>query len=452
MPDKAIATSGPVNELVISYLSLEELRPYRGNPRTHSAKQIGQISRSIQTFGFVNPVLLDRDLGIIAGHGRVEAARKLGMRTVPTVRLDHMTESQKRAYIIADNKLAENAGWDEELLKLEFQYLSDLDIEFDLSVTGFEIPEIDFLLHGDLQEDNGKEPETLDIKLPEQPVARPGDLWQLGPHRLYCGDATKPESFRALMGQDRAAMVFIDPPYNVPIDGHVCGLGAVQHEAFKMASGEMSEAEFTRFLGTVFGNLAGVSRDGAIHFVCMDWRHIGEVNAAGKEVYTELKNLCVWNKNNGGMGSLYRSKHELVFVFKQGRGQHINNVQLGQHGRYRTNVWDYAGVNTFKEERMEELAMHPTVKPVALVADAILDCSNPKDIILDCFGGSGTTLLAAAKTGRTGYLMELDSKYVDVALLRCRESLGLEPVLQETGLSFTEVRKSRLISQEDTHG
>ncbi|MEQ1611449.1 MAG: site-specific DNA-methyltransferase [Hyphomicrobiaceae bacterium] len=236
-------------------------------------------------------------------------------------------------------------------------------------------------------------------------------------------------------------MVFTDPPYNVRIDGHVSGLGKTQHREFAMASGEMSVSEFTAFLKSVFSNLVEASTDGAIHFVAMDWRHMTEVPEAGRTTYTELKNLCVWSKTNGGMGSLYRSQHELFFVFKSGTAPHINNVELGKHGRYRTNVWTYAGANTFSATRDDDLAMHPTVKPVVLVSDAILDCSRRKGVVLDAFAGSGTTLVAAHKAGRLGYGIELDPLYCDVILRRLAKVTGLEPKNLVTGRSFTETEQ-----------
>jgi DNA modification methylase len=266
---------------------------------------------------------------------------------------------------------------------------------------------------------------------------------------VLCGDATRAEAFAALLGEERAQMVFTDPPYNVPIDGHVCGLGRVKHREFAMAVGEMSPAEFIAFLETVLDNLVAHSGDGAIHFICMDWRHIGELLAAADLSYRELKNVCVWNKTNGGMGSLYRSKHELIFVFKSGGAPHINNVALGKHGRYRTNVWDYAGVNSLKAGRLDELALHPTVKPVALVADAILDCSNRGGLVLDCFLGSGTTLIAAEKTGRRAAGMELDPTYVDTALRRWEAFTGGKAIHAESGRSFTAEADAR---REAIHG
>jgi DNA modification methylase len=437
-----------VHDLQVELRGINTLRPRRGNPRTHSKKQLRQIADSIRQFGFTNPVLLDDAGGTIAGHGRIEAAKLLGMTEVPTIRLKDMTEAEIRAYVIADNRLAENAGWDRELLALELQYLCELDLDFEVTITGFAMPEID-VLFGELQaaasDHNEHDPanEVPEVDDSGPAVTRPGDLWLVGRHRLICGDATDPAIYAGLLRDERAQMVFTDPPYNVPIDGHVCGLGSVKHREFAMATGEMSKAEFTCFLKTIFGNLAAHTADGAIHYICMDWRHIGEVLAGAEGAFAELKNLCVWAKTNGGMGALYRSQHELVFVFKSGKGPHINNVELGKHGRYRTNVWTYAGVNSFGRSRDEDLAMHPTVKPAALVADAILDCSRRKGIVLDVFAGSGTTLVAAERTGRRGYGIELDPHYCDVIVQRMAKVAGLEAVHAETGKSFAEVEADR---------
>jgi DNA modification methylase len=436
------ATSKIKTPLSIIYQDIAALNPRKSNPRTHSKKQIEQIARAIKQFGFTNPVLIDDDNGIIAGHGRVAAAKLVGLNQVPTVRLSAMSEAEIRAYVIADNKLAENAGWDRNLLGLEFQYLSSLDIDFDVSLTGFELPEIDLLI-GELDIANCNEPTDTDIPLPSGPaVTRLGDIWQIGRHRLICGDSTERETYQRLLGEARAQLVFTDPPYNVPIAGHVGGLGSVQHREFAMASGEMSQSEFTAFLASVFAHLAEFSVDGSIHFQCMDWRHVDEILQAGRNAYHELKNICVWAKNNGGMGSLYRSQHELVFVFKSGTSPHINNVELGKHGRYRTNIWNYAGVNSFGNDR-SDLALHPTVKPVALVADAIRDCSHRKGIVLDAFAGSGTTLIAAERTGRRGYGIEIDPLYCDIIIRRLRTVCRLEAVLESTGTSFQEVQAER---------
>jgi DNA modification methylase len=387
-------------------------------------------------------VLIDADGNIVAGHGRVEAARLLGYASVPTIRLDHLTEGQLRAYVIADNRLAELAGWDREILAIELQALIELDLDFDVEITGFQTAEIDLLIEG--QEASGA-PDPAD-QLPDigesaPTVSRPGDLWVLGDHRLLCADALMSESLETLMGGATARMVFTDPPYNVAIDGHVCGLGRIKHREFAMASGEMTETEFTIFLETVLRNMARHCVDGAILDVCMDWRHLFELLSAGRRTELSLMNLCVWNKTNGGMGSFYRSKHELVCVFKKGSASHLNNIDLGRYGRYRTNVWDYAGINTFKNGRIEELAIHPTVKPVALVADAIKDCTRRGDIVLDGFVGSGTTLMAAEKTGRIGYGIELDPGYVDVAVRRWQRLTGEKAIHIETAATFDEVAR-----------
>ena len=417
-------------------LPVNTLRPHERNPRTHTKKQIRQIADSIRRFGFTNPVLVDESNSIIAGHGRVEAAKSLGLAAVPALRLEHMTEAEKRAYVIADNRLAELAGWDNELLALELGAMLDLDPDLDRALTGFDPAEIEALLNSLDQEAAGEAPVEIDEKAPL--VSEVGSLWQLGNHRLICGDATDAEVYRRLLEGEKAQMVFTDPPYNVPVNGHICGLGKVQHDEFVMASGEMSEAEFTAFLTKVTRNLASFSAEGSIHFICMDWRHMGELLAAGRDAYAELKNLIVWNKDNGGMGAFYRSKHELVFAFKKGSVPHINNFGLGQHGRYRTNVWDYAGINSMRAGREEELAMHPTVKPVAMVVDAIKDCSRRGGIVLDAFSGSGTTLMAAEQTGRLGRAIELDPRYVDVAVRRWQKATGEKALSLPSGFTFDE--------------
>jgi DNA modification methylase len=424
--------------LQIEQRRISELQPNKRNARLHSKKQVHQIAASIREFGFNNPVLIDSDGVILAGHGRVEAAKLVGLELVPVLRIDHLTDEQKRAYALADNKIALNAGWDLEMLALDLKELSVLDLKFDLEVTGFETAEIDLLIDG--TGTAAKSDRADDVPEPQSSaVSELGDLWLLGNHRLLCGNALDSASYAQVMDGDWATLVFTDAPYNVPIDGHVGGLGAVKHREFAMASGEMTPAQFEAFLSTVFVNMAGVSIDGAIHFLCMDWRHIVELMAAAKGPYSELKNLCVWNKNNGGMGSLYRSKHELVFVYKVGTAPHINTIELGKNGRYRTNVWDYAGVNTWRAGRDAELEMHPTVKPTALVIDAIKDCSRRGDTVLDPFSGSGTTIMAAQKCGRRARAIEIDPLYVDVAVRRWQAFTGEHATLASTGNTFSDV-------------
>ncbi len=420
------------------------LKPYPRNARTHSRKQISQIAASIERFGFTNPVLVSDDRAIIAGHGRVEAARLLGRKSVPTLTLSHLSATERRAYILADNKLALNAGWDKEILAIELQGL--VDLEFDTEHTGFSLAEVDLLLD-EAQESDPRgcdAPEDAVGPLTGTPVSRKSDLWLLGRHRLLCGDARIAVDFERLMDGQLADLVFTDPPYNVKIDGNVCRLGSVKHREFAFASGEMSSQQFTSFLTETLGNVGRVMRDGAIAFVCMDWRHMGELVAAGGAAFTELKNLVIWNKTNGGMGAFYRSKHELIFVFKRGTAEHTNSFGLGDTGRYRTNVWDYAGISSIKAGRSDELAMHPTVKPVAMIADAIRDCSKRGQIVLDAFGGSGSTLIAAEKTGRSARLIEYDPLYCDTIVKRWEFYTGKRAAFAATGQKFDDLADARL--------
>ncbi len=423
---------------------ISSLRPYARNARVHSKKQIKQIAASIERFGFTNPVLVSDSGDIIAGHGRVEAAKLLGLRKVPTLALSHLSEAERRAYVLADNKLALNAGWDKEMLAIELQGLIELD--FDVELTGFSLAEVDIVLDEarDSDPEGSDAPEDHVPELSGHPVSRMGDIWLLGRHRLQCGDARRTEDLALLMQNERADMVFTDPPYKVKKDGNVCGLGSVKHREFAMATGEMSEEQFISFLGQTLGNMGRVMRDGAIAFVCMDWRHMSELLLAGRAAFTELKNLVVWNKTNGRMGAFYRSKHELIFVFKQGSAEHTNSFGLGETGRYRTNVWDYAGINSIGAGRDSELAMHPTVKPVALIADAIRDCSRRGEIILDAFGGSGSTLIAAEKTGRIARLIEYDPIYCDTIVRRWEQLTGKRATLASDGKTFEDIADARL--------
>lgn len=424
--------------------SIAELQPSPRNARTHSKKQLHQIAGSIGEFGFVAPVLIDRHDVIVSGHGRVEAAKLRGMSTVPTIVLDHLNPDQLRALALAENRLAELAGWDKDLLQIEMSYL--LEINFDVELTGFGTPHIDMIMSADEAPSPKVDPADAVEPVGAQAVTRRGDVWLLGDHRILCGDARERADYATLMGGELAQMTFTDPPYNVRVNGHVGGLGKIKHRAFPMASGEMSKSEFTSFLASVFGEIAASSQDGALIYTCIDGPHLHEMLNAGYGVFDELKTVITWAKTNGGMGSLYRSQTELIPLWKKGKAPHINNIELGRHGRYRTTLWSYAGANGFCRGRMEDLAAHPTVKPCAMVMDAIKDASKPKGIILDPFGGSGTTLIAAAKTKRRGYLMELDPLYVDVAIARWKKLFKLEARHAATGLSFAEIAVQRGLS------
>jgi len=428
-----------MEKLTISYRPISEVAVNPRNARTHDKRQLKQIKDSIEAFGFTNPLLVDEAGVLIAGHGRLSAAKALGFETVPIIVLEHLTETQKRALMLADNKIALNASWDMDLLANELADLSSMDLEFDMELTGFEVADVDIII-GDAQVRGAEEIETAPVPNEGMPVVtRSGDLWLLGKHRIFCGDARIADDFAALVADSKAAMVFTDPPYNVPIAGHVSGKGKACHREFHEASGEMTRSDFTTFLDEVLTNTSQRCRDGAISFICMDWRHMGELLEAGQRAFDAYLNLCVWAKTNGGMRSLYRSQHELVFVFRKGKAQHRNNVQLGRFGRNRTNVWTYAGVNTFREGRMEELSAHPTAKPVAMVKDAILDVTKRGEVVLDPFLGGGATLMAAERSGRVAYGMDIDATYIDVALRRWRKETGQEPLRASDDRTFVSI-------------
>jgi DNA modification methylase len=428
--------------LNVQWVPIGTVIPNPRNARLHRKSQIKQIADSIRAFDWTMPILTDENYIILAGHGRYLAAKTLGLRDIPVIVKAELIESQKRAIALADNKIALNAGWDSSRLASELGELADLlpECNLDLGITGFDAPEIDNLMEAlvDSERDPADEvPEQADIS-----ISRRGDLWTLGRHRLYCGDSTSPIDVQTLMKRRRADMIFTDPPYNVRIRS-IQGRGKIKHREFAFASGEMSPEQFTSFLVKWTKLAVEFSNDGSVHFCCMDWRHMSEVLAAGKEVYSELKNLIVWVKSNAGQGSFYRSQHELIFVFKNGDAPHQNNIELGKHGRSRSNVWQYAGINSFRKDRLAELTVHPTVKPVALVTDAMRDCSRRGDIVYDPFMGSGTTILAAEKVGRRAYGVEIDPLYVDVAIRRWQEFTKRDAILKSTGQTFDEVATER---------
>lgn len=442
----------------IKTFKTEDLIEYARNPRKND-DVVDKMVSCIKEFGFKIPIVAKSDGSVVDGHLRLKAARKLGLIDVPVVIADDLTDAQIKAFRLVANQSANWAEWNDELLKLELEDLKNL--KFDLELTGFDLAEIESFLNKDRKiiEDELDDEELQNE--PVEPISKLGDLWILGNssvepvHRLLCGDSTKIEDVKTLMAGELADMVFCDPPYNLKIN-NIIGLGSAHHEEFQMASGEMTEAEFIDFLTVVFKNLVAVSKDGTIHYQCMDWKHIYEIMVAGRSAYSEFKQLCVWNKNNGGMGTFYRSKHELIFVFKNGTAKHTNNFDLGQYGRYRSNVWDYDCINNFSNcERVKKedgsevyganelLKIHPTVKPVQLVADAVLDCSTQGDLILDLFGGSGTTLIACEQTDRKCAIMEIDPKYVDTIIRRWQKHTGKQAILESLGKTFEEVASCR---------
>ena len=410
-----------MTDLSVTKININQIKPYKNNPKLHNKKQVSQIVNSIKEFGFVNPILIDEDGEIIAGHGRYMAAQAMNMTNVPAIVLSHLSDAQKRMYRIADNKLTELGKWSPELLQIEFKELSVMDVDLDLEITGFETEEIDRFVLGDFKKPNPKE-EEIPVMTETDKKCKNGDIWQLGRHFLACGDSLKADPYANLMGDKRANMVLTDPPFNDSV-ADIGSMGKIKHDEFVMASGEMSVTEFTNFLKTFMQHAKNYSVDGSLHYLFMDWRHILEISTAASSVYDEIKNICVWVKNNGGMGSLYRSQHELCFIYKNGKSPHTNNINLGAHGNYRTNVWQYAGANGSAEGR-ENLKLHPTVKPVIMLKDAILDVTKRGDIVLDCFLGSGSTLMACEQTGRTCYGIELEPKYCDVVIKRYEQLNG----------------------------
>jgi DNA modification methylase len=375
-------------------LSIQSIVPDPTNPRRHTREQIRAIARSIEAFGFNAPILVDSANRVVAGHGRLEAAKLLEIAEAPVIRLEHLSEQQAKAYMLADNKLTDRSSWDDRKVAIVLKELSDIAVDFEIEATGFEAPEIDLRIQSleppDESADSADEFETSE----GPPVSCLGDLWALGDHRLLCGNALDSHAYGALLAGEKAGAVFTDPPYNVRVKGHVSGKGARQHREFPMAAGELTEDAFCRFLVDAFGLMVSHSVDGGTFFACMDWRHVFEIVSAIRALGCAPLNLCVWVKTNGGMGSLYRSRHELVLVFGRRDATRVNNVQLGRHGRNRTNVWNYPGMNSFaRRGRTRGLDLHPTVKPIAMVSDAILDVTQRGDIVLDPFCGSGTTIL-----------------------------------------------------------
>ncbi len=436
------ANSPHLNATNFSVMVLSSLVPSPANPRKHPRKQVKAIAKSIQSFGFNAPILIDRDNTIIAGHGRYEAAKLLELSQVPVVQLEHLTPAQVTAFRIADNRLNERSDWDEVVLAKQLKELSELTLDFEITTTGFEIAEIDIRIQ------SLDEPDKTDLADERWPAAGPavtivGDIWYLGEHRLYCGDALDPSVVDALLGNERAAAIFADPPYNLKIDGMVSGNGQVTHREFEMAAGEMTPAEYGAFLSKSLSVMQARSIAGAVIFVCMDWRHIEDLIAAGRLNQLPLINLCVWAKTNAGLGAFYRSQHELIAVFKNGAAPYQNNVELGRFGRNRTNVWNYPGASSFPRKNAEALLhLHPTVKPVGMVADAILDCTKPNDVVFDPFVGSGTTILAAERTRRRAFGIELDPRYVDVAIQRWQSLTGRHASHAQGGL-YADLAKQR---------
>jgi DNA modification methylase len=400
---------------------------------------------SVLKSSLISPIIINGAGVIVDGHARVTVARRLEWTHIAAIQVEHLSDEDLRLYAIAANRMPADATVDLDALRRELEEIEIAVPRIDLTLSGYSVPEID-AMRGTFR---AAELNDLVDDIPDPPaagsaVSEVGDLWRLKDHLLLCGDSTDPSVIAMVMGGSSADQVVTDPPYNVVIDGHVSGMGKVRHREFAMASGEMTSAQFAAFLERTLSASAVHLRDGALAYIFMDHAHLGELLAAGNEVFTERKAICVWDKGAGGMGSLYRNAHELVTVFKKGTAKHINNVQLGKHGRNRTTIWRYPGIAQQGKGRAKALSLHPTVKPVALIADIILDASPRGGVILDPFGGSGSTLVAAEVTCRQARLVELDPLYVDTIIARLEALTGVQAVHAGTGLTFREMRGQRL--------
>lgn len=431
---------------VIEHVPVDKIKNPKRVLKNHSARQIDALSRSIQAFGFIGALVIDRNNIVRAGAALLAAAKKIGLSEVPVIRVEHLSEDELRAFQIAHNKLAERSKWNYQELSLELAELSKLSLAEDeapiVHLTGFEPAEVDEIVT-DLDADSFDSADDITFDPPGNPISRVGDIWLLGSHKLCCADNRDTSALNELMKNQKADLAILDPPYNCRV-ADVVGRGHTKHQEFAMASGEMTDEEFATFLKQTLGVAASVSRDGAAHYVFMDWRNIEKLNAVGRLIYGALLNVIVWVKTNAGQGSFYRSQYELISVFRVGKSQHLNNIQLGKYGRSRSNVWKFAGANSFRAGRMSDLRAHPTVKPIALVCDIIRDCTRRGDTVLDTFCGSGTTILACERLGRHAIGIEIEPRYVDVAIRRWQEYSAKDAIHAETGDTFDQMMQRRL--------
>lgn len=427
--------------IAIEYVAVGSLKPDPRPQRKHSQRQLASLIGAIERFDVVRPILVTDDNVVLDGNAVLEAAKRLGHDTIPVIRIDGYTPNELRALQMSLNRIGEHAQWDEAVLRADFiALLADPDIEFSLDFTGFDQVFVDRVT---LADDVGTPQDDVPEPDGGAPVTRLGDVWICGHHRIVCGDSRDGAVYVLLLAGGRVRLILTDPPYNVRISGNVSGLGKVQHGEFAMASGEMTRAEFIEFQRQVFDHCKQHGVDGALLYAFIDGRHVADQIAAGEAVFGELKQLVVWAKDNAGMGTFYRSQHELLTIWKLGDAPNVNTFGLGSNGRYRSNVWNYPGCASLGAGRAEALSFHPTVKPLPMIVDAILDVTHQGEIVLDPFGGSGTTLIAAERTGRIARLIEIDPKYVDVTLRRFIAETGEEPTLAETGEAFSEVRSRR---------
>ena len=438
-----------MTELKIETVKVEQLKPYKNNAKIHSPDQISQIAESIQQFGFVNPILIDENDEIIAGHGRFEAAKILNLSQVPVIRIGHLTNVQKRKLRIADNRISENGGgWDADLLNIEISELCELEDIADITITGFNDIEIDQILTEPRTKSEVKKLDAVPYVADDEIITVPGDIWEFdGGHRIICGDSIDRDTFAKLLGNKRVNLVLQDPPFNIKIKGFVSGNGTVKHPDFAMATGEMSDSEYTEFLGKNFALCSEYATDNAMIFNFIDWRNVMPMLTACKQHFARHINLCVWVKNKAGMGTPYRSQHELCTVFLNKAGKVTDHIKLGKYGRNRSNVWHYYGCNSYGPHR-NDLKMHPTVKSFEMLSDIMLDVTSIGDAVLDCFLGSGSTFIAAQRHKRICYGIEYEPKYVDTCVKRFYEAFGIDAINARTGKTYTQLLKEKRTHKE----
>ena len=449
MTEQTVHTTSPLIGKKIEDTPIQSIKPNPLNPIKYPPAKLAKFANYISRYGTDFIVVLDTENQIVTGYAQWRAAELAGRKTVPTVKIDHLSREEVLTFMLADQKLAEAVEWDDKQLKSIFHILTDYQLvcetDYDLSLTGFETSEIDNFVFIDGPEDDLSQVEQLLEKIENQkPVSKEGDIWLMGHHRLLCGDSLVLDNYKLLLKDKQINLVATDPPYNLKISGFVSGNGAVKHREFKNGSGEYHSSGFTKFLSTAMSHSCTALANGGLVYVFMDWRHVTELLAAADELKLQQLNLCVWDKGCGGMGSFYRSQHELAFVFRHGDKQHRNNIMLGKHGRNRTNVWRYPSANMSQEGR-EMLKNHPTPKPVPMIMDIIKDVTKPGDIVLDPFMGSGTTLIAAEKTGRYAYGIDADPLYVDLAVRRWELLTGKKAMHAVTGMSFADTQAATTI-------
>jgi DNA modification methylase len=431
------------------WIPINSVKPYARHARIHNKRTIDKIKKIIAYYGQLVPIIVDTNNVIIDGHAFWQSMTELGSGDIAVIVVAGRSDPEIKALRLALNRIPSDAAWDNERVRQEIQEL--VNLSFDLELTGFDAPEIDHILDVDLQKLN-----VVDADIPaveKIAVSAAGDVRVCGHHRVGCGDARDQAFVDRVRDGKMSDICFVDPPYNVPIGGFVSGKGRARHREFAHATGEMSRVEFTAFLGESLKVLRAASTRSALIFACMHWRYVFELIGAGRQCGLHLFDMCVWTKTTAGMGSLYRSQHELICIFKAGAEAHANNVELGRHGRNRSNLWTYRGFNAFGSDRDELLASHPTVKPVLMIADALRDVTKRGGIVLDTFLGSGSTLMAAEETGRHCFGIELDPLYVDLAIRRWQTKTARDAVHAETGELFeARARHLTATAKETRHG